>query len=290
MSSSFAESLAHDAVHSPTPPSAARVWDKLRGGKDNYETDAALSESLTDVSDDLARLALERPRFYARAVRHLAEECGIAQFIDISPGYPTTPDGVTATNLIAREARPGARTMYVQDDGIVAAHLRALVADDQTLCIEARRTHTGPVIEAASDFFDLSRRVAVLLRLDHLSGDDIASGYVGDLVDALCPGSFVVVSSITADGPFAAVALAAERWNRASVAAVRKLTDEGPPIFTHDTQRLVPRTAHQLAAILSAHHLTPLSPPLVSCSQWAAFPEPPRTEAVPDWVAVARKY
>jgi hypothetical protein len=290
VSSSFAESFAHDAAHSPTPPSAARVWDRLRGGKDNYEADAALCESMTGVGDDLASLALERPPFYARAVRHLAEGCGVGQFIDISPGYPTLPYKLTTTSRIVHERNPDARTLYVDEDSIVMAHIRALVADDRTACVEARRTHAAPVIKAAADFFDLSRRVAVLLRLDHLSGDDIAAGYLGDLVDALCPGSFVVVSSVTVDGPFAAVALAAERWNRAGVAAVRKLTDEGPPMLIHDAQRLVPRTADQLAAILNAHHLTPLSPGLVSCSQWAALSAPAPMDAVPDWVAVARKY
>jgi S-adenosyl methyltransferase/Domain of unknown function (DUF397) len=50
--------------------------------------------------------------FLGRAVRYLAAEKGIRQFLDIGTGIPTTPN----THEIAQAVAPGAKVIYADND------------------------------------------------------------------------------------------------------------------------------------------------------------------------------
>jgi len=73
----------------PDIPSAARVYDYLLGGKDNYPADRTVAESMITQLPNV-KLAVQWNRaFLCRAVRYLVNEVGIRQIIDIGAGLPT---------------------------------------------------------------------------------------------------------------------------------------------------------------------------------------------------------
>jgi hypothetical protein len=95
----------------PTRPSAARIYDYLLGGKDNYAVDRAAADQVLAVAPDQRRLARANRAFAIRAVRVLAE-AGIRQFVDLGTGFPSSP----SVHEMARQADPSARVVYVDYD------------------------------------------------------------------------------------------------------------------------------------------------------------------------------
>src|ERR1700683_1923425 len=72
-------------------PHSARIWNFWRGGKDNFVVDRELGEQLRQVYPAIADLARSDRQFLNRAVRYLAGQAGIRQFLDIGRG-PATGD------------------------------------------------------------------------------------------------------------------------------------------------------------------------------------------------------
>ena len=107
----------------PDIPSAARIYDYLLGGKDNYPADRAVAESMIAQLPNV-RLAVRWNRaFLRRVVRYLILEAGIRQIIDIGAGLPTAGN----THEVALEASPAARVVYVDHDPIVLVHARDML-------------------------------------------------------------------------------------------------------------------------------------------------------------------
>ena len=77
----------------------------------------------------------ENRAFLGRAVRYLAEEAGITQFLDIGTGLPT----MSSVHEVAQSIAPASRVVYVDNDPLVLRHAQALL----TSCPRARpRTST----------------------------------------------------------------------------------------------------------------------------------------------------
>jgi hypothetical protein len=82
---------------------SARVYNYWLGGKDNCAVDReaaqqAIAANLGIITDVRANRA-----FLARAVRFLAAECGVRQFLDIGTGLPIASN----THEVAQAAAPG---------------------------------------------------------------------------------------------------------------------------------------------------------------------------------------
>jgi hypothetical protein len=84
-------------------PHSARMYDFWLGGKTNFPPDRALGEAFEQAIPSIKVMARENRRFLGRAVRHMAVESGIRQFLDIGTGIPT--EGNTT-----RSPRPWPRT------------------------------------------------------------------------------------------------------------------------------------------------------------------------------------
>src|SRR3954463_8214655 len=67
----------------------ARVWNYWIGGKDNYEVDQQGGEHVATMLPLIRDIARADRDFLGRAVRLLAEEHGVRQFLDIGTGLPT---------------------------------------------------------------------------------------------------------------------------------------------------------------------------------------------------------
>ena len=109
----------------------ARIYDALLGGKDNYAADREAAGELLNVVPGAARAAQENRAFLGRAVRFLAGEAGIRQFLDIGTGLPTSGN----VHEIAQAANPAVRVVYVDHDPVVVLHANVLLA--QAVTVEA---------------------------------------------------------------------------------------------------------------------------------------------------------
>ncbi|MBO0819692.1 MAG: SAM-dependent methyltransferase, partial [Nocardiopsaceae bacterium] len=104
-------------------PNVARVWNYLAGGRDNFDVDRKAARQLMRLSPALEHVGYAARAFVGRAVRYLAGEAGIRQFIDIGPGIPA-PGSV---HEVAQSIASASRVVCVDDDPVVLSHARALL-------------------------------------------------------------------------------------------------------------------------------------------------------------------
>jgi SAM-dependent methyltransferase len=183
----------------PARPAAARIYDYLLGGKDNYAVDRAAAERVLTVAPDQRQLARANRAFAIRAVGALAS-AGIRQFVDLGTGFPTSP----SVHEAARQAAPGARVVYVDYDPLVHVHNTALLAqDDQVVSVQADIRQPETILEHPdlNRLIDFGQPVGVLcVAVLHLVPDaEDPEGIVARFRDALCPGSYLALSQFTSD-------------------------------------------------------------------------------------------
>ena len=178
----------------------ARVYDYWLGGKDNFAADRAAAEQAIRDCPDIVPTARANRGFLARTVRFLAAEAGIRQFLDIGTGIPTENN----THDVAQAVAPDSRVVYVDNDPLVLVHARALLAshpDGATAYEEADLRDPGRILDLAAGLLDFRRPVAVLLLaiLHHVDDEDDPYEIVATLMNAVPPGSYLVVSHPASD-------------------------------------------------------------------------------------------
>jgi O-methyltransferase involved in polyketide biosynthesis len=180
----------------------ARMYDYLLGGDVNFTVDRVLAERAAAAIGGLANArasARANRGFLARAVRHLAAEGGLRQFLDVGTGIPLSG----TADVVARHSFPGTRTVYVDNDPIVLAHAHVLARQPSTspaAYVDADLREPDAVLARAAATLDLTEpTVLVLGAVLHGVGDPEAHRVVAHLADALAPGSYLVVSHLAAD-------------------------------------------------------------------------------------------
>src|SRR5579875_603616 len=146
----------------PDIPSPARIYDYLLGGKDNYPADREAAQELLAVVPDVRWLARCNRDFLGRAVRFLAAEAGLRQFIDLGTGLPAQGN----VHEVAQRAVPGARVVCVDNDPVVLAHGRALlhgVAGTAIIDHDLRQPEAVLADPELTRLIDFSEPVAVLM-------------------------------------------------------------------------------------------------------------------------------
>jgi hypothetical protein len=178
----------------------ARIYDYLLGGKDNYEVDRAATNAVLAIYPGMVFNAKANRAFLRRAVRYLAAEAGIRQFLDIGTGIPTAGN----THQVAQDVAPQSKVVYVDYDPVVLAHARALLRSHQagaTEYVDADLRDTDTVLGRARELLDFTKPVAItLLAILHAVPDaDDPHGKVAKLLDAVPPGSYLALSHIASD-------------------------------------------------------------------------------------------
>jgi len=249
----------------------ARFYDYLLGGKDNYEADRAAVEAQLKIFPDLIFTARANRAFLGRAVRYLAGEAGIRQFLDIGTGIPTAGN----THEVAQAVAPESRVVYVDYDPIVLAHARALLTSSDagaTEYVDADLRDTGNILAQAGELLDFSKPVAVtLLSILHAIPDsDDPYAIVATLLDAVPSGSYLAISHA---GP----EFVSAQTREALEDTVRRTS----------LQQYTVRTREQVARFFDGTDLVP--PGLVLVEDWRPDLATSGTAKSSMWCAVGRK-
>jgi hypothetical protein len=180
----------------------ARRYNYWLGGKDNFAADRESGDLLAE-SYPAARVAARANRaFLQRAVRYLAGEAGIRQFLDIGTGLPTADN----THEVAQRIAPDSRVVYVDNDPMVMVHARALLTSTpqgRTQYLEEDLRSPERILSHPDlvDVLDLREPVALMLVsvVHFLPEQAVARDLVRNLLGALPPGSYLTVSCATTD-------------------------------------------------------------------------------------------
>ncbi|MET9252702.1 SAM-dependent methyltransferase [Streptomyces sp. NPDC003717] len=179
-------------------PHSARVWNYLLGGKDNYPVDSEAGDVILSTFPEFVAVARLQRRFLARAVRFLAGEAGVRQFLDIGTGLPTADN----THELAQRIAPESRIVYVDNDPLVLAHAKALLTSSpEGACsyIDADVRDPDRILATAAETLDLTRPVALTMLgiLGQISDAERPADLVSTLLAGLPPGSYLALSDGT---------------------------------------------------------------------------------------------
>jgi hypothetical protein len=180
----------------PIRPSPARLYDYYLGGTHNLPVDRALADALRASLPELQDAVWANRAFHQRAAVWMAAQAGIRQFIDIGSGLPTQSN--------THEVVPGARVAYVDNDPMVAASAAQLLSPDGTTAVVTRdMVDSAGVLgdPGLRALIDLAEPVGLLVTAVMHFMPDSADPYgaVRRYTGALAPGSYLVLSHLTAD-------------------------------------------------------------------------------------------
>jgi hypothetical protein len=145
-----------------TVPHSARIWNYWLGGKDNYAVDREAGDQYREIFPGITVVARSSRGFLTRAVRYLAGEAGIRQFLDIGTGLPTADN----THQVAQQVAPESKIVYVDNDPLVLAHARALLTSQpEGACeyLDADIRSPDAILDAAAGLLDFKQPIALML-------------------------------------------------------------------------------------------------------------------------------
>jgi hypothetical protein len=174
-------------------PNVARMYDYWLGGKDNFAADREAAERSALAVPQLPWLARENRKFLGRAVR-LCASAGVSQFIDIGSGLPT----MESVHEVAGQVTPDPRVVYVDNDPVVVAHSRALLATPRTTSVLGDLTRPDEILAdpQTRSMIDFGRPVAILVVaiLHFITDEANPARAIAKLRQVMAPGSYLVIS------------------------------------------------------------------------------------------------
>ncbi|MFE6774571.1 SAM-dependent methyltransferase [Streptomyces sp. NPDC057702] len=181
--------------------SAARMYDWLLGGTENYEVDRDACTELLRIAPSTQQLARTNRDFLRRVVRILATEKNISQFLDHGSGLPTQDN----VHEVAQRARPGSKVVYVDNDPMVLAHAYTALDDNEDTMVldyDMRRTHD--IKQATAEFLDWNKPIAVLFVsvlhcLPDTDDERDPAALIRTVASHLVPGSYMVICQLVSD-------------------------------------------------------------------------------------------
>ena len=138
-------------------------------------------------------LALASRAFQARAVRFLAGQAGLRQFLDVGAGLPAAGN----THEVAHSIAPHSRVVYVDHDPFVVSHGRSQLSGTPggfADYIEADLLQPAEILRAAARMLDFTQPIALVLMgvMGHID-DEHADPVVRQLLAGLPPASYLAL-------------------------------------------------------------------------------------------------
>ncbi|MFD6159710.1 SAM-dependent methyltransferase [Nocardia sp. NPDC060256] len=251
-------------------PHSARVWNYWMGGNDYYEIDRIAGDAGIEIDPEIVTMAVQSRQFLIRAVRYLAGDAGLRQFLDIGTGLPT----VQNTHEVAQEIAAESKVVYIDNDPMVLVRSSALPTSSTrsgvTAYIEADINDPERIVADARHVLDFDQPIGVMFMgvLGHAASHDDVSRIVQTVLAAVPSGSYLAGWDGTDDS-----------------ADYVKLCDNytgtgGAPYL--------PRPKEQIREIFDGLEL--VEPGFVSITQWRTdTTEKALTRPISAYCAVARK-
>jgi S-adenosyl methyltransferase len=197
-----------EGTFDPTRPHAARVYDYLLGGKNNFAADREVGDQIIARLPEVQVGVQAQRAVLGRVVRYLVGDVGVRQLLDVGSGLPTSDN----VHEIAQRSAPGTRVVYVDNDPVVLAHAQAILSDESSTFAER-----GDLLDPASivnspavrGHLDWDQPVGLLLCgiVHYVLDEEGPERLVAELVDALPSGSYVFIHHLLDTGEPAAAAL-----------------------------------------------------------------------------------
>jgi hypothetical protein len=189
-----------DPLIDSTVAQAARVYDYLLGGVDHFSVDIQMAETMygSAAGVDKARKRVRAQRdFLGRAVRYLAREAGIRQFLDLGTGIPNADN----VHRVAQATVPDSRVVCVDHDLVVLAHAHLLLlrtSQSATDFIFGDMCDHEGILAKADTTLDLDKPIGLVMVgvLHHFRDDEDPQALVRRYVDAVPSGSYLVLDNI----------------------------------------------------------------------------------------------
>ena len=205
------------------------MYDYFIGGKNHFAADRETAAEVLRRSPYVQIAARENRAFLGRAVRYLAAEAGVRQFLDIGTGLPTTNN----VHQVAQEVDPSSRIVYVDNDPLVLTHARALLTsspEGRTAYIDADIRDPAAVLSDPDtrDVLDFSQPVALMLvAVLHFVPDEFKPAHIiATLLDALPAGSYLVATHLTTEHDQDATAAGQQVMRGAGIAMQKRDSDD----------------------------------------------------------------
>jgi S-adenosyl methyltransferase len=257
-------------------PQLARVRNAISGGGANFSVDREVADSLSKATpaglEGLQSVIEALHSFKMRAVRTVADESDVRQFLHLGTATPST--GMVYEHLLPLV--PDARIVYASYDTTTLAHVHALWHDapeGAVAHVHGRFDDADKMLQSAGETLDLARPVTVLLPTAlNVVSDEVAQRLVDALRATLAAGSYVIMAQVSLD--------IYAKGTAEVVAMLNEILDD-------------PYIARPEAEI--AHHLEGfdlLEPGLVPIEQWRSDGDPPYLpdgQLIPLFGAVGRK-
>ncbi|MGH3151079.1 MAG: SAM-dependent methyltransferase [Streptosporangiaceae bacterium] len=190
----MADLVDPSAAFQTARPNVARVYDYLLGGKDNFAADRAVGDQMM-ASLPAIQLGVRAQRdVLGRVVRYLVGEAGLRQLLDIGSGLPTADN----VHEIAQRVDPATRVVYLDNDPVVLAHARALLADEKaTFAVEGDLRDPEGILASPDvrEHLDWDRPIGLLLCgiVHYVLDEENPAEVMATLYDALPHGSYVFI-------------------------------------------------------------------------------------------------
>jgi SAM-dependent methyltransferase len=237
----------------PNVPSIARTYDYLLGGKDNFPADREIGEIFIQRFPGAVQIAVDNRRCLVRAVDFMARDLGVTQFLDLGSGLPTADN----VHQVAQRANLTARVAYVDNDPIVLAHGRALLAENEFTAVvkgDVRQPEQVLAAKETNALIDFDRPVGIIASaiLHHIVDAEDPLGIIRAFRDAVPPGSYLFISHFRTLGDPDSTAL--------------------EEVMFEAFGRGAWRTDAQIARYFEGTDL--LAPGIVPCAQWRSETDP----------------
>ena len=216
-----------------TVPNAARAFDFLYGGRDNFAADRKAAAGLVELAPSMAAVPAASRAFRRRVVRYLAADARITQFLEVGDGMVPSAN----THEVAQAVDTTCRVVYVESDPMMVDRMRATLAcapGGLVACVEGDVANvsgivsaaglsaaglslaSGPAVPVPADdaMLDPGRPIAVLLpsTLAHVPSAADAAKVVAELMDSAPSGSYLAIHHLASDlDP--ALGDALKQWN-----------------------------------------------------------------------------
>ena len=277
--------MTEEATHSddggpfaidPDVPRLARIRNAISGGEANFAADRDVVKSLADATPTglagLQSVIEALHRFKMRAVRTVATESDVRQFLHLGTATPST--GMVHEHVLPLV--PDARIVYASYDTTTLAHVHDLwrdAPDGAVAHVHSRFEDPQKILRGAAETLDLGKPIAVVLPTSlNVLTDEVAQELIDALRGALASGSYMAMAQTSLD-------IYAE--GAAEVVALLDSVLAEPYIA---------RTKDQIAHHLEGFDL--VEPGLVPIEQWRNEGDPPFLpdgQLIPLFGALGRK-